>query len=445
MKAMKAQHFTCGALAALLATAAPAADVVSAGPAAAVSVPSAATVTSFYSTYNIPPIWFRGGAQSPAGSRLVQILQRSVVDGFSSGPALAAQVQGALAQAATGKKEDIAAAERVLSTAWVSYVQSLKRPTPGMIYAFPVLQPQGNRPDQILLAAAAAPSLEQYLDTVSAVNPIYSAIRDAEWARMQTTGAMPPDPRVIANLDRVRSLPSKGRFLLVDSATQRLFLYENGVPVDSMKVIVGMVKPHYMPTPLIASYMYYITYNPYWNAPDHLVREAIAPKTLAGGMKYFKGMGYEVMADWTENSVTIPPESVDWKAVAAGKTKLRIRQKPGKDNFMGVLKFPFPNPQDIYLHDTPAKDKFNLASRDLSNGCVRVEDAKRLGRWLLGTDPVPPGPEPEIRVQAPRGLPIYLTYITAQPKDGQLTFVKDIYGWDKPTAGTGAQVALGSK
>ena len=53
---------------------------------------------------------------------------------------------------------------------------------------------------------------------------------------------------------------------------------------------------------------------------------------------------------------------------------------------MGILKFPFPNPQDIYLHDTPDHEKFNLANRNLSNGCVRVEDAKRLGTWLLGQD-----------------------------------------------------------
>ena len=441
MKVMKSQLLSCGALAALIAAASPAsaANVAAAESAPAASAPLAGSVGALYNSYNIPPMWFRGGVQNPAAQELVSILRRSVVDGFTSGPALAAQAQAALAQAASGKKEDAAAAERALSASWVSYVQSLKRPTPGMIYAFPVLQPQGNRPDQILLAAAAAPSLEQHLASVASVNSIYSAIRDAEWARMQAAGTMTPDPRVVANLDRVRSLPGRGRFLLVDSATQRLFLYENGVPMDSMKVIVGMVKPHYLPTPMIASIMYYITYNPYWNAPDHLVREAIAPKTLAGGMKYFKGMGYEVMADWGENSATIPPESIDWKAVASGKLKVRIRQKPGKDNFMGILKFPFPNPQDIYLHDTPAKDKFNLASRDLSNGCVRVEDAKRLGRWLLGTDPVPPGSDPEIRVQASRGLPIYLTYITAQPKDGQLTFVKDIYGWDSPAS---PQVAL---
>ena len=84
-----------------------------------------------------------------------------------------------------------------------------------------------------------------------------------------------------------------------------MFLYENGVPVNSMKVVVGMPT---MPTPLIASVMYYVTFNPQWNAPVHLVKGAIATKTLAGGMKYFNQMGYEVMADWTANSAVVPAE-----------------------------------------------------------------------------------------------------------------------------------------
>ena len=140
-----------------------------------------------------------------------------------------------------------------------------------------------------------------------------------------------------------------------------------------------------MPTPLIASIMYYVTFNPQWNAPVHLVKGPIAQKTLAGGMKYFNSMGYEVMADWTANSAVLPAESVDWKAVASGKVAPpRVRQKPGKENFMGLLKFTFPNSQDIYLHDTPAKNKFAEADRADSNGCVRVEDAQRFARWLLG-------------------------------------------------------------
>ena len=188
-------------------------------------------------------------------------------------------------------------AERVLSSAWVQYVQAIKKPTTGMIYAYPVLQPQGSRPDEILLTAAAAPSLPAYLASTSDVNSIYKQLRDTAWAEAQASGNMTPDPRLLANLDRVRSLPAKGRFLLVDSGSSMLTLYQDGQPVDSMKVITGTSE---LPTPLIASYMYYITYNPYWHAPDHLVRKTIAPNLLRGGMTYLKSHGYHVIEDWSE-------------------------------------------------------------------------------------------------------------------------------------------------
>ena len=409
-----------------LALASSASGAATDGQSAAVS--AATAVASFYQTYNAQPIWFRNGANTAAITRLTEILQRAPFDGFPEGPQLAAQVQAAAAQAASGNSDAVTEAERVLSSAWVQYVQAIKRPTTGMIYAYPVLQPQGSRADQILLSTAAAPSLADYLASTSDVNSIYKQLRDTAWADAQASGNMTPDPRLLANLDRVRSLPAKGRFLLVDAGSSMLTLYQDGQPVDSMKVITGTSE---LPTPLIASYMYYITYNPYWHAPDHLVRKTIAPAFLRGGMTYLKSHGYHVIEDWSEHPTIIDPSTVDWKAAAKGTLHLKIQQDPGPLNSMGILKFPFPNPQDIYLHDTPDHDKFKLANRNLSNGCVRVEDAKRLGRWLLGHDPVSPGDTPELRVQLPGPTPIYLTYITAQVKDGKLSYLPDIYGWDR--------------
>lgn len=426
------------ALASVIALAAPAtasAAEQSIAPAASVqsiSLPSAGAVAALYNQYKLQPIWFTNGAPTTAVTQLTQVLRRARLDGLGNGPELAAQVEQAVRQASVGTAADKTAAEQMLSSAWVLYVQTIKRPTPGMIYQYDVLKPQGTRADQILLAASSAPSLEAHISSVAAVNPVYAGIRDAEWTRMQQSGTLDPDPRAVLNLERSRSIPSKGRFVLVDAGGSRLYLYENGVPVDSMKVIVGMPD---RPTPMISSIMYYIVYNPYWNAPDHLVRGPIAKKTLAGGQKYFNSMGYQVMADWTANSATVPFESINWKDVASGKTKLRIRQDPGPKNFMGVLKYPFPNPEDIYLHDTSTPEHFKDADLHQSNGCVRLEDAKRFGRWLLGgRDPVAPGTDPEIQVQVSQPVPIVLTYLTAQPSPTGLTYLKDPYGWDRPGA-----------
>ena len=388
-------------------------------------------ISAFYTNYSPRPIWTRSGINDLAVAQLVAILQRAPFDGVAEGPQLAAQVQAAVAQARTGDPAATMAAEQALSRAWVRYVQALKRPTPRMIYAYDVLKPRGTQLAQILLTASAAPSLEQHLRDTANLNPLYSQLRDTAWTDAQATGNLTPDPRLLANLDRLRSIRAEGRFMVVDSGAQMLTLYENGAPADSMKVVVG--KPD-LPTPLIASIMHYITYNPYWNVPDHLVRKVTAPNVIKLGAAYIKRQGYEVMADWTREAAVVPWQEVDWKAVQAGQTHIRVRQLPGPANSMGKLKFPFPNGEDIYLHDSPEREYFARDKRTLSNGCVRVEDARRLGRWLLGEDPVPPEDGPEVQVRLPQGMPIYLTYVTAQVRDGKIVYLDDPYGWDVPAS-----------
>ena len=397
------------------------------------SLPSASAVAAFYSKWS-SPMWFRGATANPAAGRLAMILKRAQYDGLASGPQLASQVEAAIARASSGSPADVMAAEQTLSSVWVTYVQALKRPTPRMIYAYPNLMPQNTRPDQILLTAAAAPSLEAHLQSVSNVNPTYAQIREAAWQQAQAT-ATAPDPRALANLERARALPPGGRYIIVDSATQRLTMYENGQAIDSMKVIVGTRD---LPTPMIASMIHYITLNPYWNVPHHLVRKTIAPNVLKQGVGYLKSRGYEVMADWSETSTVVAADTIDWKAVLAGKQQIRVRQKPSPTNSMGKMKFRFPSGEDIYLHDTPSKALFAKGQRTLSNGCVRLEDAKRLGRWLMGREPVTESTEAEMRILLPQAVPIYLTYLTAQPSTAGVSYLADVYGWDRPA---GQQVA----
>lgn len=386
-----------------------------------------AKVASIYATYHMQPLWFRGGQPSTAIAQLITILQRSAFDGLADGPRLATQIEAAVERASSGKPADVIAADQFISAAWIGYVHALKRPTTGMLYGVEALRPHPPAAETILLTAAHAPSLAEHLIATSRLNAQYALLRDTAWAEALASGNPTPDPRILVNLDRARSIPSAGRFIVVDSATQLLTLYENGQPVDTMKVIVGTKQ---LPTPLISSIIYYVTFNPYWHAPDHLVRKTIAPNFLRLGPKYFQTRGYEILSDWSDPASTVDPSSVDWKAAARGDLHLLIRQAPGRWNSMGKLKFPFPNSEDIYLHDTPGKELFAKDTRNLSNGCVRVEDAARLGRWLLARDPIPPGSDPEIAVPVPQAVPIVLTYLTAQVRDGKVIYLPDIYGWD---------------
>jgi murein L,D-transpeptidase YcbB/YkuD len=205
------------------------------------------------------------------------------------------------------------------------------------------------------------------------------------------------------------AFPQRGRFLLVDAAAARLYMVEDGQVRDSMKVIVGKRDAR---TPTIASQIYYATLNPYWNVPEDLARKIIAPRVLADGVSYLKTNRYQVLDRFGEDANEIDPRDVDWKAVAAGRETVWVRQRPGPGNSMGEVKFGFPNEHGIFLHDTPKKELFQSAERALSNGCVRLEDAPRLARWLLGRDPSALDADiPEQHVALPRAMPIYITYL----------------------------------
>lgn len=202
-------------------------------------------------------------------------------------------------------------------------------------------------------------------------------------------------------------IPLHGPYVLVDANSARLYMIEDGRVEDSMKVIVG--KPD-TPTPALKDVIYYATLNPYWHVTPDLTRSLIAANVLKQGPAYLSAHGYEVVSAWTPDARVIPPESVDWKAVAAGTQQILVRELPGPWNSLGHYKFNLPHGDGIYLHDTPRKDLFAQDQRDLSHGCVRLEDAERLAKWLLGKDP-PAASAPDDNVLLPRPVPIAISYL----------------------------------
>jgi len=117
--------------------------------------------------------------------------------------------------------------------------------------------------------------------------------------------------------------------------------------------------------------------------------------------------------------------------VADGKQELRVRQLPGGANSMGAIKFMMPNEYGIYLHDTPNKALFNEENRWISNGCVRLEDAERLARWIFGAMPAAADRDRESYQQLRDAVPVYLTYLTVGTAAGGATFRADPYDRDR--------------
>jgi murein L,D-transpeptidase YcbB/YkuD len=381
----------------------------------------------FYRGRNGYPLWLSPAA-GDAAQQLIALLSSSSLDGLYPEKYHVAELQQMLAAARSGgKKKQIDQAERALSDAYVAYVSDLMRdPNTGVMYVDAALRPKPPSPLAALLNAASAKSLSEYIRTMAWMHPYYAELRQA----LATHGYADDHQRQLLslNLERARTLPGgQQRYVVVNAAQQRLYMFEGRKIVDSMVVVVG--KPKY-PTPMMTAYIRFASLNPYWFVPPDLAAERIAPNVLRRGLKYLDELGYQVMADWNDNPEIIDPKTIDWKAVAAGKIEVRIRQLPGAHNSMGRMKFMFPNEAGVYLHDNPERELFTEASRLYSGGCVRLEDAARLGRWLFGHDLEWESAGTEQREMLPLPVPVYITYLTALPEGQSIAFYDDVYGRD---------------
>lgn len=414
----------------------PAADVqaVSTQLAKILAQPGANTeLAAFYAARGHRPLWTAQGRVAPEAARLIALVKAARVDNLNPGDYRAEDVEAQVRTARSGQPEDLAAAELALTATLASWGSDLHRSRPAAeaLYSDPQFRPPALSRQAALDAVAKAPSLKAGLNQVARMNPLYLRLRDALQA--QPNG---PNAAVIrANMERARALPVElgRRFILVDVAAQRLWMYQDGQPVDSMKVVVG--KPS-DPTPAMAALVRYAVFRPYWNVPPDLVAHRMAPKVLKQGVGYFNGQHLQALSNWDDSKAKVMnPARVNWRAVAAGRQTLRVRQLPFAGNMMGQVKFMFPNPKGVYLHDSPLRTFFSGEERLASAGCVRLEDAPRLGRWLLGEDAVEKGQGPgpaEQRVNLPKPVPVYLAYLTAVPTKQGLSLRRDIYHRDAP-------------
>ncbi len=244
--------------------------------------------------------------------------------------------------------------------------------------------------------------------------------------------------QVVLNLERWRWLPHDlgTRYIIVNTADFRLKAVENGRVALQMRVVVGRPARR---SPVFSADMTYLVINPYWNVPTTIAVEDILPE-LRKDVGYLAQRGIRVFQSWDVDAPEVDPAAVDWQAYHADRFPFWLRQDPGPYNALGRIKFMFPNPFAVYLHDTPNRSLFNRVQRDFSSGCIRVESPAALADFVLaGDDRWPPdvlaemiekGERRTIRLKQP--VPVHLLYMTAWADDtGAIQFRKDIYDRDK--------------
>jgi murein L,D-transpeptidase YcbB/YkuD len=241
-------------------------------------------------------------------------------------------------------------------------------------------------------------------------------------------------------LERLRWVPppSSGRVVAVNVPTYRLWAFDArdkfSIPALEMRVIVGTAAR--TPTPLFIGQMRYLEFNPYWNVPRSIELGEIIPK-LARNPGYLQQNDMELVGRDGRVLSTTPAEAL--ARLRAGTA--RARQRPGPSNALGELKFAMPNPMNIYLHSTSAKELFARTRRDLSHGCIRVERPGELAQFVLAdpekwsaervAEAMRPGPQRTVTLGVP--VPVVLFYATAlTDREGRALFAEDIYGLDRP-------------
>jgi murein L,D-transpeptidase YcbB/YkuD len=196
-----------------------------------------------------------------------------------------------------------------------------------------------------------------------------------------------------------------------------------------MRVVVGKTSSK---TPVFDGDLKHVVFRPYWNVPPSIQRHEIAPKLTSS---YAASHNYEVVND-AGRVVGINSDTV--RAVKNGS--LRVRQKPGTSNALGLVKFLFPNDNNVYLHSTPQQSLFARARRDFSHGCVRVEDPAALAEWVLREKPewtgekikaAMTGKRDDVYVNLAKPITVKITYHTVvAQQNGDVHFYDDIYGHD---------------
>ena len=185
--------------------------------------------------------------------------------------------------------------------------------------------------------------------------------------------------QIRVNLERIRWVirDVEDEFVVTNIAAFRTALVRNRKIVWSARSQVGR---YYRQTPVFKGQIKYLQFNPTWTVPPGILSKDILPRVKQDpGYLATKNMD---LID--RDGDKVDPASVDWSQYRSGRLPpYQFVQRPGPTNALGRVKFIYPNPHFVFLHDTPSKSLFQRTERTFSSGCIRVENPFELAELLL--------------------------------------------------------------
>lgn len=243
-------------------------------------------------------------------------------------------------------------------------------------------------------------------------------------------------------LERWRWLPTFDTPPIVVNIPEfRLFAFDTTADrvasILQMPVIVGQTYPSKR-TPIFVGDLKYVVFRPYWDIPRSITVHEMLPKIRADS-KYLLRNQLEIVRGERDDAAVLQPTPDIVAALAAGA--LRLRQRPGDDNALGLIKFLFPNTHNVYMHSTPAHQLFEAPRRAFSHGCIRLSDPAALAayalrnaatEWDRAQIDTAMHATKSLRVELRKPIRVMILYGTAMATEaGPVQFFDDIYGHDR--------------
>jgi L,D-transpeptidase YcbB len=400
---------------------------------------STSSVLAFYKSNGASLAWFSDSNLLPAADSMLQMVRHAGVYGLPPEAYKLAELEVLRNELLAFQFTKPDRMDILLTDAFVSMAKHLAHGISRQVASSPETDVNSAR---LLSEALAKGEIRKSLESQEPCGEQYLALKKELKNLLRRQLDPKADPasaqnqisKLNVNIERWRweTGPLPERYVFINIPAYQLSVIEGGEAVLQSKVIVGAKST---PTPVLESSIWCFTIYPYWTVPKSIAVKEILPK-MKTDSGYLSRHLYEVL-DYKNNLVDT--KAIDWSQYDEDNFPYYLRQKEGRENALGIIKFRFDNPYGVYLHDTNARQLFSRKDRALSHGCIRMEKAEEFAYYLVRNDTVYSNPllleqyfrlkkRTEISVIQP--IPIYARYFTAWAENGQIVYYPDVYNKD---------------